>query len=134
MSVWILRPDLGRTIAPGRMPVKILQITPNGNEVEIESFTLESENAFEVTAQEGLLRRLLYASSRKGADLRGVDPTRPIHTLAHLQLPRALATAGDTASARKSYKTFLDLVADADPGLPVVEAARRDYAELSPSG
>jgi serine/threonine protein kinase/tetratricopeptide (TPR) repeat protein len=50
--------------------------------------------------------------------------------LAHLQLGRAKALAGDTASARKSYQDFLTLWKDADPDLPILKQAKSEYAKL----
>jgi eukaryotic-like serine/threonine-protein kinase len=42
----------------------------------------------------------------------------PIGALAHLQLGRAYAMAGDTAKAKAAYKDFLTLWKDADPDIP----------------
>jgi tetratricopeptide (TPR) repeat protein len=50
--------------------------------------------------------------------------------LAHLQLGRAKALAGDTAAARKSYQDFLTLWKDADPDLPILKQAKSEYAKL----
>jgi tetratricopeptide (TPR) repeat protein len=63
-------------------------------------------------------------------ELEGVEPTRPIHTLAHLGRARALAMSGLTDASREEYETFFEIVADADPGLPVVTQARAEYAAL----
>src|SRR5205807_2024523 len=49
---------------------------------------------------------------------------------AHLYLGRALAKMGKTDESRKSYERFLDLWKDADPGLPVLAAAKGEYAAL----
>ena len=56
--------------------------------------------------------------------------TDPIGVLAHLQLGRALALAGDTRKAKAAYQDFLTLWKDADPHIPIVEAARAEYASL----
>ena len=61
---------------------------------------------------------------KKIADLQGVKPTDPIHTLAYFGLARAYAKLGDTAAAREQYENFFSLMADADEGLPTVETAR----------
>jgi tetratricopeptide (TPR) repeat protein len=50
---------------------------------------------------------------------------------AHLGLGRALAIAGNRAEARKAYEKFLDLWKDADPGIPLLAAARKEYAALT---
>jgi len=53
--------------------------------------------------------------------------------LAHLQLARAQAMAGDLAAARKSYEDFLALWKDGDSDLPVYKQAKAEYARLAAS-
>jgi len=50
--------------------------------------------------------------------------------LARLQLARAQQMAGDTAAALGSYEAFLTLWQDADPEIPIYQAARAEYARL----
>ena len=50
--------------------------------------------------------------------------------LAHLQLARAQAMAGDQADARKSYEAFLTLWKDADADIPLYQQAKTEYAKL----
>jgi predicted Zn-dependent protease len=50
--------------------------------------------------------------------------------LAHLGLGRALARSGDTAKARIAYQDFFALWKDADADLPVLAAAKQEYAKL----
>jgi eukaryotic-like serine/threonine-protein kinase len=50
--------------------------------------------------------------------------------LAHLQLGRAKAMAGDKVAARKSYQDFLTLWKDADPDIPIYKQAKAEYAKL----
>ena len=50
--------------------------------------------------------------------------------LAHLQLGRAYAMAGDEAKARTAYQQFFALWSDADPDVPVLEQAKAEYARL----
>jgi tetratricopeptide (TPR) repeat protein len=52
------------------------------------------------------------------------------YPLAHVSLARAAAAAGDTAKARKAYQDFFGLWKDADPDIPVLAAAKKQYAEL----
>ena len=40
------------------------------------------------------------------------------------------ARAGDTARARKAYEGFLALWKDADPDIPLLFEAQKDYAAL----
>jgi len=37
---------------------------------------------------------------------------------------------GDTAKARAAYQEFLALWKDADPGIPILIAAKAEYAKL----
>jgi tetratricopeptide (TPR) repeat protein/predicted Ser/Thr protein kinase len=50
--------------------------------------------------------------------------------LAHLGLGRANAISGDINGARTAYQDFLALWKDADPDIPVLEQARKEYAAL----
>jgi len=49
---------------------------------------------------------------------------------AYLGLGRAETIAGNRAEARKAYEKFLDLWKDADPGIPLLAEARKEYAAL----
>jgi eukaryotic-like serine/threonine-protein kinase len=50
--------------------------------------------------------------------------------LAHLQLGRAYALAGDKTKARTAYQDFLTLWKDADPDVPVLKEAKAEFAKL----
>jgi serine/threonine protein kinase/tetratricopeptide (TPR) repeat protein len=50
--------------------------------------------------------------------------------LAHLGLARAYALQGDTAQARAAYNDFFALWKDADPDIPILLAAKSEYAKL----
>jgi len=63
-------------------------------------------------------------------DHRGIAWDSPIEALAHLQLGRAYAMQGDTAKARFAYQDFLALWKDADPDIPILIAAKAEYAKL----
>ncbi|HLM24458.1 MAG TPA: hypothetical protein VK274_05335, partial [Pyrinomonadaceae bacterium] len=52
------------------------------------------------------------------------------HVLAYLGLGRAAAISGDTAGARKAYQDFFALWKDADPDVPVLVQARKEYEQL----
>jgi len=60
----------------------------------------------------------------------GVVSNEPIGALAHLGLARARAMNGETAEARTSYDKFLSLWKDADPDIPILIAAKAEYAKL----
>jgi DNA-binding winged helix-turn-helix (wHTH) protein/Flp pilus assembly protein TadD len=55
------------------------------------------------------------------------DPSGP---LARLGVARAYALEGDTTKARAAYQDFLTLWKDADPDIPILIAAKSEYAKL----
>ena len=67
---------------------------------------------------------------QKILDHRGIVLNEPISALAHLGLARAYALQGDTAEAKAAYQDFLTLWKDADPDIPVLAAAKAEYAKL----
>jgi serine/threonine protein kinase/tetratricopeptide (TPR) repeat protein len=70
------------------------------------------------------------AEFQKILDHRGIVGCDPIGALAHLQLGRALALAGDKSKAKTAYQDFRTLWKDADPGIPILEQAKAEYARL----
>ena len=70
------------------------------------------------------------AEFQKILDHRGIVLNGPIGALAHLQIGRAFAMQGDTAKARAAYQGFLTLWKDADPDIPILVAAKSEYAKL----
>jgi tetratricopeptide (TPR) repeat protein len=70
------------------------------------------------------------AEFQKILDHRGAVGNEPIGALAHLGLARAFALQGDTAKARAAYNDFLTLWKDADPDIPILRAAKSEYAKL----
>jgi serine/threonine protein kinase/tetratricopeptide (TPR) repeat protein len=67
---------------------------------------------------------------QKILDHRGVVGNEPIGALAHLGLARAYDMQGDTVKARAAYQDFLALWKDADPDIPILIAAKAEYAKL----
>jgi len=51
-------------------------------------------------------------------------------SLAHLQLGRAHAMAGETVKVKAAYQDFLTLWKDADPDIPILKQAKAEYARL----
>ena len=51
--------------------------------------------------------------------------------LANLELGRAYAISGDTANAKKAYQDFFTFWKDADADIPVLKAAKAEYAKLA---
>jgi tetratricopeptide (TPR) repeat protein len=70
------------------------------------------------------------AEFRKLLDHSGVVTNFVTGALAHLQIGRAYAMAGDTAKAKAAYQDFLTLWKDADPDIPIYKAAKAEYAKL----
>ncbi len=106
---------------------------------------LESVRTYDMSQATGLgnnyARGMLYLEQRRGNDAaaefkkiidsRGVDGFSPSHALAYVGLARANALNGDTAGARKAYQDFFALWRDADPDLPVLVQARKEYEVVS---
>src|SRR5262245_15001276 len=86
------------------------------------------------------LRGQIYLSEQKGVeaaaefqkilDHRGWSLTSTIYVLAHLWLARAAVIQGDLAKARKSYRDFFALWKDADPDLPIMIEAKKEYDKV----
>jgi tetratricopeptide (TPR) repeat protein/predicted Ser/Thr protein kinase len=70
------------------------------------------------------------AEFKKFLDHRGLVANCPLGALAHLGLARAYAMQGDTAKAKAAYQDFLTLWKDADPDIPILIAAKKEYAKL----
>jgi tetratricopeptide (TPR) repeat protein len=70
------------------------------------------------------------AEFQKVLDHRGIVLNFVTGALAHLQLGRAYAMAGDTVKARAAYQDFLTLWTDADPDIPILKQAKAEYAKL----
>jgi tetratricopeptide (TPR) repeat protein len=87
------------------------------------------------------LRGLIYLATRDGTkavaefqrilDHRGVASTSPLYPLAHVQQARAYMITGDKAKARQAYQQFLTLWKNADPDIPILLAAKAEYARLA---
>jgi DNA-binding winged helix-turn-helix (wHTH) protein/tetratricopeptide (TPR) repeat protein len=60
----------------------------------------------------------------------GVDPISPFYSLAHLRLARVLAQQKKTEQARQQYRAFFDAWKTADTDLPILQAARSEFARL----
>jgi len=74
------------------------------------------------TAAAGEFQKLL--------DHRGIVGNFVTGSLAHLQIGRAYAMAGDTAKAKTAYQEFFTLWKDADPDIPILKEAKAEYSKL----
>jgi tetratricopeptide (TPR) repeat protein len=70
------------------------------------------------------------AEFQKIVDHPGVALNSITAALAKLGLARAYALEGDPAKARVAYQDFFALWKDADPGVPILAAAKSEYAKL----
>ena len=70
------------------------------------------------------------AEFQKILDHLGVVQNEMIAPLAHLDLARARALSGDKSGSRKAYQDFLALWQHADPGIPILQQAKSEYAKL----
>ena len=67
---------------------------------------------------------------QKILDHRGIVGSDPVAALAHLQMGRAFALAGEKTKAKTAYEDFFMLWKDADPDLPILKRARAEYVNL----
>jgi eukaryotic-like serine/threonine-protein kinase len=71
------------------------------------------------------------AEFQKLIDHPGIVLNQPIGSLAYLQLGRAHALADDKVKAKAAYEDFFIRWKDADPDIPILIAAKAEYAKLS---
>jgi tetratricopeptide (TPR) repeat protein/predicted Ser/Thr protein kinase len=86
------------------------------------------------------LRAQAYLALHRGAEAarefqkivnhRGIVIGDAFGVLAHLGVARAYAMQGDTAKAKGAYEDFLTVWKDADPDIPILIAAKSEYAKL----
>jgi tetratricopeptide (TPR) repeat protein len=70
------------------------------------------------------------AEFQKVLDHSGVVLNSVVGPLAHLQLGRAYAMAGDESKARAAYQDFFALWKDADSDVPILKQAKAEYAKF----
>jgi serine/threonine protein kinase/predicted Zn-dependent protease len=99
-------------------------------------FEFSTENNYLVTYARGLIHLRAHQAPEAAADFqqilanRGLAPFAPEYALAHLCLAQAFALQGDIAKARAAYQDFFALWKDADPDIPILIAAKAEYAKL----
>ena len=79
-----------------------------------------------------LLRKSNEAAAefQKVLDHPGIVLNSVMGPLAHLQLGRAYAIAGDESKARAAYQDFFALWKDAEPDIPILKQAKAEYAKF----
>ena len=80
-----------------------------------------------LSAQQG---QLAATEFQKILDHRGLLWNCATGALAHLGLARAYVLQGDTVKAKSAYQDFLALWKGADPDIPILVAAKSEYAKL----
>ena len=70
------------------------------------------------------------AEFQKILDHPGIVLADPVGAAARLQLARALALSGEKASAKATYQDFLNLWKHADPEIPILRQAKREFDNL----
>jgi serine/threonine protein kinase/tetratricopeptide (TPR) repeat protein len=67
---------------------------------------------------------------QKILDHRGLDIVSALYPMAQLNLAHSYALQGDSAKASTAYQDFFAMWKDADPDVPVLIAAKAEYAKL----
>ena len=70
------------------------------------------------------------AEFQKMLDHRGIVQNFVTGSLAHVQIGRAYAMAGNTAKAKAAYQDFFNLWKEADPDIPILKQAKAEYTQL----
>jgi hypothetical protein len=99
-------------------------VVANANTSCLYSVYLRGE-AYLASGQEGAV-----AEFQKIVDHSGLVSNCFAGALAHLELGRAYAAAGDKAKARAAYQDFLTVWRDADPDVPVLKEAKAEFGKL----
>jgi tetratricopeptide (TPR) repeat protein len=102
-------------------------ITPANPTLALELYPVFVRGQAYLQAHEGSEAAVEF---QKILDHRGLVNFAPIGALARLGLARAYALQRDTAKARTAYQDFLTLWKDADPDIPILLAAKAEYAKL----
>lgn len=118
----------------------VIQLRKNDAQTALE--LMETPKRYETAAvfTPQTVRALVYlklgqgaqaaAEARRILEHRGQGPLSVLWPLAHLSLARASAMQGDTAQAKKSYQDFFTLWKDADPDIPILIEAKREFEKL----
>jgi eukaryotic-like serine/threonine-protein kinase len=125
-------PVIRATIETGRNnPAKAVDMLQ-----PVEPYDLANGRAMLSTYQRGQADLALHKGSEAAAEFQkivdhpGVVTNSITGALAKLGLARAYALEGNAAKARVAYQDFFALWKDADPGVPILIAARAEYAKL----
>jgi serine/threonine protein kinase/Flp pilus assembly protein TadD len=126
------------------LPTIHAQLALSGNDSSTAIEVLQTAGPYELSSSGALypvyVRGLAFLAAHQGTeavaefqkilDHRGIVLNKPIGALAHLQIGRAYSMQGDADKAKLAYQDFLTLWKDADPDIPVLVAAKAEYAKL----
>ena len=108
-------------------PVAPYELGSAGQSVSIALYPIYLRGEAYLAAHQG---SAAVAEFQKILDHPGVVGNEPIGALAHLGLARAYALSGESVKSRTAYQDFLKLWKDADPDIPILVAAKSEYAKL----
>jgi eukaryotic-like serine/threonine-protein kinase len=131
----------GRYRSPAKVPVTRAAIAfglgDPGKAIELLESARPYERGYPMA---NYLRGLAYLKLKKGAeaaaefqkilDRRGAN-WGPLYPLSYVGLGRAAALAADPARARWSYERFFAFWNEADPDVPILIQARKEYVSLA---
>ena len=135
-SIWL--PTIRAQIETGRKnPVRSIELLKAATPYELGMLSGSAPNSClypvyvgaqaYLSVQQGQLAAVEF---QKILDHRGLLWNCSTGALAHLGLARAYVLQGDAAKARAAYQDFLTLWKDADADVPVLVAAKAEYAKL----
>ena len=135
-SVWL--PTIHAQIETGRKnPARSIELLQAAAPYELGMLTGSAANSCLYPVY---VRAEAYLSAQQGQaaatefkkilDHRGLLWNCATGALAHLGLARAYAMQSDAAKARAAYQDFLALWKGADPDIPILIAAKAEYAKL----
>jgi serine/threonine protein kinase/Flp pilus assembly protein TadD len=102
----------------------------------VQAYDLSNVRGMLSAYERGQAYLLLHRSNEAAAEFQklldhpGVVLNFVLGALAHLQLGRACALAGDAGKARAAYQDFFALWKDADPDIPILKQAKAEYSKL----
>jgi Tfp pilus assembly protein PilF len=118
-------------------PVKAIEILEAARPFELGS---PSNISMSLSMYPVYVRGLAYLSAKHSTEAgtefqkilthRGIVQTEPVGSLAQLGLARAYALQGDVLKAKAASQDFLTLWKNADHDLPILIAAKSEYAKL----
>jgi eukaryotic-like serine/threonine-protein kinase len=125
--VYLPRVRAGLAMQRGR-PLDAVDALKAASPYELADYNVLSENAAAyMRARRPDLAVLEFQKIIKNP---GIDPVSILYPLAHLGLARAHSMDGNKAKSESEYENFFALWKGADSDIPVLQQARREYAQL----